>query len=639
LMFSMVKAFRGFARDFTSHNRNGKKVVNYKGNHLLIIFLIIFIQLLVVELIQRESIWQTFVWLGEYYYIFLINYLLTALFCLFTIALLGSLRWGVISSTSILILFSLTNMVKKQFLGDPLLPWDLLRIDQAINLLPKIAGEIVLALILFGLLIVVFLIGTGFIIPSYRLTKQHRISVLLVVILIMSGFVFYRHNPINKIFKKMDIEHIYWVQTSNSLQNGLLLGFIMNMESAIITEPQNYNEDQIQRIFEEYSLSEALSPNNPSTNTEAINHPNIIIIMNEAFWDPTVLPNLSFSQDPIPFFRGLRNNNIAGTMISPVFGGSTANVEFELLTGLSTAFLPIGSIAYQHYIEEPIPSLPRTLKDNNYMTTAIHPYHDWFYERDQVYSFLGFDKFFHLDDFRQAEVRGEYIADLEVSRKIIEQIDSTDQPQLIFAVTMQNHGPYPDNRYANTSIDVAGDISPEGIRMLEVYAEGLKDADKSLELLIDHLTKLDKPTVIVFLGDHLPYLGKEYLVYHQTDFIEGNETRWSTEDTIRMKSVPLMIWSNYDNNFKELSDGTSPVSASFLGSYLLDITDQNSNYLIKFTKRISQYLPVYDKNVSIDSNDNIYRQVPKQLQKAENDYRLLQYDILFGEKYYKKCLK
>jgi len=77
LMFSMVKAFRGFARDFTSHNRNGKKVVNYKGNHLLIIFLIIFIQLLVVELIQRESIWQTFVWLGEYYYIFLINYLLT----------------------------------------------------------------------------------------------------------------------------------------------------------------------------------------------------------------------------------------------------------------------------------------------------------------------------------------------------------------------------------------------------------------------------------------------------------------------------------------------------------------------------------------------------------------------------------
>ncbi len=635
-MFSMVKAFRGSAKDFFAHNRNGHKV--NKGNLLILLPLIIFIQLLILEVIQRESIFQTFIWLGDYFYVFLINYFLVALFCFFFIALLGSLRWGVISSTSILIIFTLTNMVKEQFLGYPLLPWDLLRVDQAINLLPKIAGEIVIALILIVLLNIVFIFGTRFVLPSYKLTNWNRIIVFLIVVLIMACFIFYRHTPINTAFKKMDIEHIYWVQSENSLQNGLLLGFIMNIETGIITAPHNYTEDEIKRIFQEYNLTEEASPSYLS-NEISNNNPNVIIIMDEAFWDPTVLPNVSYSQDPIPFFRELRNKNVVGTMISPVFGGSTANVEFEILTGLSTAFLPIGSIAYQQYVEESIPSLPRIFKDNNYLTTAIHPYHSWFYEREVVYSLLGFDSFIHLDDFAQAEIRGEYIGDLEVSQKIIEQMDSTDQSQLIFAVTMQNHGPYPNDRYDNTSIDVTGDIDSEGLSMLEVYAEGLRDADKSLELLIDHLTKSDKPTVVVFLGDHLPYLGKEYLVYQETGFIQGSENGWSTEETIRMKSVPFVIWTNYDSDFSKLSDEISPISASYLGSYLIDITDQDSNHLFRFTKHVSRHLPVYDKTVSIDNSKNIYGQLPMHLQKTKNDYRLLQYDILFGEKYYLKYIQ
>lgn len=618
----MVKAFRGFAKDNSSHNRNGKKVVS-KGNLIRILSVIIFIQVLVVELIQRESVFETVAWLSEYYYIFLINYFLIALFSLLFIALFGSLHLGIISSSLILILLCLTNMVKKQFLGEPLLPWDLLRTDQAINLLPKVASEIILALMLMGLLIVVFIIGVRFILPSYRVNNRNRVIIFLIGVLILLTFIFYRHTPLDNAFKKMDIEHIFWLQSENSVQNGFVLGFIMNIENAVIKPPRDYSEDEIRRIFEEYNLYQEPYLGVSSDMKDTID-PNVIIIMNEAYWDPTILPNVSFSEDPIPFFRKLRNENIAGTMISPVFGGSTANVEFEILTGLSTEFLPTGSIAYQQYVQEPMPSLARILKNKNYLATAIHPYHSWFYERERVYSLLGFDKFLHLDYFSEASIRGEYIDDIEVSQKIIEQIDSTDQPQLVFAVTMQNHGPYPEDRYDNTSINITGDISPDGIRMLEVYAEGLKDADKSLELLVDHLTKSDKPTVVLFFGDHLPYLGKEYLVYQQTGFIVGNDNKWSSEDAKKMKSVPLVIWSNYDNNSRQLSSSFSPISAASLGPYLLEFTGQDTNHIFRFIKQISHYLPVNDKPVSID------------LQKTENDYRLLQYDILFGNNYYKK---
>lgn len=621
----MVKVFQEFAKD-----RKTKKKNQIKNNLAIRIFLlVVFVQFFVVEWIQRGGIFQTFAWL-ENYYIFLINFLLVALFCLFFIALLGSLRWGAIYSTLILATLSLTSMVKKQFLGEPLLPWDFVRYDQAFNLLPKIATEIVFTLIALGIITLIVVLGMRLLVPLYKLRILRRVLIMMMIIPIFAVLIFYKHTPIYKAYSKMDIEHIYWVQRENSLQNGFLLGFIMNIENAIIVEPEGYTEQEIERIFQEYNLSEQAAKTD--NKESSLPNPNLIIIMNEAFWDPTILPDVSFSQDPIPFFRYLLNSNTSGTLVSSVFGGSTANVEFEILTGLSTAFLPSGSIAYQQYIQRPIPSLTKIFKDSGYTTTAIHPYHDWFYKRDEVYHSLGFDHFLSLRDFSNSEIRGEYIGDIEVSKRIIEIIQSTDQPQLIFAVTMQNHGPYPQSRYDSTDISISADISSEGLKILEVYSEGLKDADESLELLINNIRETDEPTIIVFFGDHLPFLGKDYLVYKQTGFIEGNENSWSLEENLKMKSVPLLIWSNYENNL----EGFERLGSSFLGNSLLGLTGQRNNHIFAFAQQISQYLPVYDKTVSIDINGNYYRSLPDHLQKIENDYRLLQYDVLFGKEYYLK---
>ena len=631
MIFFMVKVFRGFANEGKMNIDKAKGEVN-NNTALRVFLLVVFIQFLAVEFIQRESIFETFAWLDQYYSQVLINFLLAALFSLFFTALAGSLRWGVIISTMILLIFSLTSLVKKQFLGDPLLPWDFTRYDQAFNLLPKIASEIVLVLIILGLASLLIILSARFLIPRYNLKVSSRILIIMIIIPILSILILYRHTPVYAAFEKMDIEHIHWVPSQNSLQNGFLLGFIMNIENGIIVEPEEYTEAEIRRIFSEYDLfPKEISHNLSETDTIK---PNLIIVMNEAFWDPTILPDISFSQDPIPYFRELMENNTSGTLVSPVFGGSTANVEFEIMTGLSTAFLPTGSIAFEKYIQRTVPSLPQIFRDNGYVTTAIHPYHSWFYKRDEVYDLLGFDNFLSLKDFSDIEIKGEYIGDLEVSRSIIKQITSTDQPQLIFAVTMQNHGPYPEGRYESTDITITGRISSEGNRMLEVYSEGLKDADNSLKMLIDNFKQSDKPITVVFFGDHLPYLGKNYLVYKETGFIEDNENRWTFEENIRMKSVPLTIWSNYETN----SQGFDRLGSSFLGRYLLELTNQDSNHIFRFTEEISKYLLVYDKTVSIDNSGKHYRQLPDQFQKLEKDYLLLQYDLLFGEEYYLKYI-
>ncbi len=87
---------------------------------------------------------------------------------------------------------------------------------------------------------------------------------------------------------------------------------------------------------------------------------------------------------------------------------------------------------------------------------------------------------------------------MEVSKKIIEQIDKTKDPAFIFAVTMQNHGPYPEDRYPEKQITVSGNLSDSGKEILETYVQGLKDADESLKLLIEHCKKSAEPTAILF---------------------------------------------------------------------------------------------------------------------------------------------
>ena len=117
--------------------------------------------------------------------------------------------------------------------------------------------------------------------------------------------------------------------------------------------------------------------------------PDIIVVMSESFWDPTLLPGTTITPDPMPNVRAVRS----GSMFSPEFGGMTANVEFEALTGFSNAFLPYGSIPYQQYVRGPVPSLANFFRSEGYETTAIHPFEGWFWNREHVYDAFGFDRF------------------------------------------------------------------------------------------------------------------------------------------------------------------------------------------------------------------------------------------------------
>ena len=59
----------------------------------------------------------------------------------------------------------------------------------------------------------------------------------------------------------------------------------------------------------------------------------------------------------MPFIHSLTENTIKGTAYASVFGGTTANSEYEFLTGNTTAFLPAGTVPYHLYVKEGSESL------------------------------------------------------------------------------------------------------------------------------------------------------------------------------------------------------------------------------------------------------------------------------------------
>jgi phosphoglycerol transferase MdoB-like AlkP superfamily enzyme len=201
-------------------------------------------------------------------------------------------------------------------------------------------------------------------------------------------------------------------------------------------------------------------------------------------------------------------------MLSPSFGGGTANVEFEVLTGLNV-YLNKNELLYVSKIKRPIYSLARYFNQLGYTSTAMHNNGKYFYNRSAVYQNLGFQRFISLENMttnpNSAINQGGWATDDLIYDSVKQQLQSSQQPQFIYAITVENHPMYNDDRFGKDKyiINKTG-VSPASQRQLNTYLLGMQRADTKLKQLIEMTKQLDRPTMIVFFGDHLPNLQKVY---------------------------------------------------------------------------------------------------------------------------------
>ena len=357
--------------------------------------------------------------------------------------------------------------------------------------------------------------------------------------------------------------------------------------------------------------------------------PNIIAIMNESFSDLAAVGDMEITNDYMPFFRSLKKNTIKGYTYSSVFGGNTANSEFEFLTGNTMAFLPDNSVPYQLFLRSKTAGLTYNLDAQGYGPLyALHPYYKTGYSRYKIYPLMGFDRFYTSDDFSDGTDTVNYhITDKADYKKIIELYEDAqgeDSPFYLFNVTMQNHGSY-DGSTLETGDSVQLEGALAGYSKAEQYLNMVRMSDKALKKLIRYFEKVDEPTVIVFFGDHQPDLEDSFydtLLGTKTENLEGEELE-------QLYKVPFLIWANYDIEEQTIER----TSNNYLNTYLADVAGLEKTGYQEFLTDLREEVPCINAYGYWGSDGNFY-EIDDETSPYYNlihQYNLLEYNNLFGK--------
>lgn len=541
-------------------------------------------------------------------------------------AVFGRHYQSLLVAVPLLILPALISSQKQLYLSDPLYPSDLLFGRQILQLLPAmlkaqpvtaLALAVALSLAVFAMVMLWRVSRRAMPVMAFK-ARIWRLA--LAVPLFVSFGSMMEYSSYSWIRDRLNIIPMMWDQKENYRHNGFLMAFAFNIPMAKVTAPYGYGEATIADIVSDSSAF-------------AVNHskrPDVIMIMSESLWDPTRLKNVTLSKDPMPRIRAMQS----GHVFSPEFGGMTANVEFEALTGFSNAFLPYGSIPYQQYVRRPVPSLATFFRSEGYSAVAVHPFQEWFWNRREVYKHFGFEEFRSEETLPPMEKRGAFASDAALTNEIIQTVDAAEKPQFLFAVTLQGHGPYEANRYAEKAVSVSGDLSDNARDALATYAQGVSEADDSFEKLVAWAKGRERETVIVLFGDHLPPLGQAFV---ESGYMPGMvATRRAPLATMKTEhETPLVVWSSKAG----LQNRIGTISPSLLPYHILKTAGFDDPFYTGVLGKVHASYSVIDRHMLMQRNGSgvpDWSIAPATLPSALSEYRQLQFDMMFGDQFGKE---
>ena len=520
-------------------------------------------------------------------------------------------------SAVVCFLFGLANHYVLSFRGRIIFPCDLLTLDTAAVVAKSYDytpdKQIWIALAVLGGYLLLLLLAHIVYHPKgrQRLGRKLLWGSIAGMVIYLFAFFFTPLLPTIGIY----------TQQWRTQQNGFLLNFTTAIRYSFVSEPDGYDADKVAQTARSYRSQSV---------TDAGDLPeNLIFIMNESFSDLTAaFPNLELSEDPLAFYHSLTENTVKGTMISPVTGGGTANVEFEYLTGDSLAFLPSSTVAYQLYLYDGCPSLVSQAKDLGYHTIAFHPYLSSGWNRTSVYPWLGFDEVHFQEDVRDPQYIRNYVSDLSDYEQLFRWTEENDGPTMIFNVTMQNHSGYSQG-WNNLSGDVNVTGGAKSSSITTQYFSLMKESDQAIQALVEHYSQEDEKTMIVFFGDHQPPLGNTFF---ETLYGKKLDER-DPEEVQQAYETPFFIWANYD--IPERDD--LRISSNYLGVLAAEVAGLPLTGYQQLLSRLMDALPVASTAGYVTAEGQITQEVeelPGYVQSLYREYELAAYNHLFDEKHH-----
>ena len=496
-----------------------------------------------------------------------LNIILFELFAWILYFVTGRAKWALRAVFIVAMVFGLINHYVMLFRSTPFVPWDIFSIGTATSVASNYdftptAGVVVVTVIFIALIVLMHFV-------DFRIKWKFRFRLIPTVLLILALCLFVNALQDEDFQTDNYLYPFLFTPAYMTKVNGMAVTFAMDLKFVAVDKPDGYSRQKAKELLDSYTGADDNSDeaaasdnsttideeadidnaNNNAANNTAItdksNYPNIIVVMDEAFSDLSVLGDFDTNTDYMPFVHSLEKGNentITGYLNTSVCGGNTADTEFEFLTGNTMAFLPVGSIPYQQYIKSETPTLASYLKSIGYATYAQHPYYGSGWNRDTVYPLLGFDNLSFMQDYFNQRFVRKYISDETSFDKIIETYENKPdgQPAFIFNVTMQNHGGYTDTYYGFDNTVTADKLNNSA---LDQYLSLIKMTDEDLKSLIEYFSNVDEKTIVVFFGDHQPNdtVASSVLAANGMDY-----NNLSNEELKLRYQVPYVIWANYD---------------------------------------------------------------------------------------------
>lgn len=264
---------------------------------------------------------------------------------------------------------------------------------------------------------------------------------------------------------------------------------------------------------------------------------NLHMIVLESFWDPLALAASELSADPLdPEFRKLWAAAGHSHALAPVFGGYTANTEFEVLCGFPVTR---DNVFFEGGLRRDVPCLPRHLAEAGYRTFASHPNSASFWNRVNAYRRIGFETYWSDRDFVLDDMNREFLSDESLYRQVLERLEPTlrqSQPVFNYVLTYFGHLDYPLNERRPATITAA-----PGHDMVAAYANTLYYKSRELMAFLRELRRRDPDGLIVLFGDHLPFLGTNFGGYTESGLLASQRSDFTDPMFRTLLETPLVV--------------------------------------------------------------------------------------------------
>ena len=578
-----------------------KKYVN-KILKITIIMLFPIVLFISMEMLNGVAIKELFsIFYGEKG----LSLLITIMFSIGIYGITGKLKHSMILTSVIGMILAIINYFLIQIRGTSITPTDFYSVGMVYGMMNDIKLKLSIEIFLsIGLVILWIIICSK--ITIKEVSKKKIIATRITSIAICVVFF--------TLFLKTDVLSVNITYNTKQFyeEKGIATSFLTTLKSMKLKEPEGYSKD----IIKEY-LEEEKDKSKKKDSKKEKDSPNIIVIMNESLSDLASLYNLNISEDNMPFIHSLKENTVKANVHSSSLGGKTANCEWEFLTGNTSRFLPVGAVTYQLYVKQHVISIVDLLNSKGYDTSAFHPYKAEGYNRNIVYPLMGFKDCKFEEDFEDLNyLRYDFVDDLSTYKNIIKLFERKEKNKKIFnfTITMQNHLSYNDRNFENNIY--VKDYNDESHFDVNQYLSLVKKSDEAFEYLVNYFKKYDEPTIIMMFGDHQPNLVENYPEVFGEENGEYDEKKYI---------VPMILWSNYDIEEKNLGD----ISMNYLSSILLDTANVEKNKYMQFLEKLYKEYPVITANTYKKSggNYNNYENIPEEFKL----YEYMQYNNMFDD--------